>query len=99
MLTVKMMTTYNARPLHFFAMLGLPLCILGGAFITYLTILWFLGMGPIGDRPLLLIGILLFVTGTQVLSVGFVAELVQSSRINEKQKYVIDSIIEKGQYR
>ncbi|WP_299377905.1 glycosyltransferase family 2 protein [uncultured Kiloniella sp.] len=99
MFTVKMMTTYNARPLHFFAMFGLPLCILGASFIIYLTVLWFLGMGPIGDRPLLLIGILLFVTGTQVLSVGFVAELLQSTRINEQQKYVIDRIVEKGQYR
>jgi len=96
MFTVKMMTTYNARPLHFFAMIGLPLFLLGTLFIAYLSILWILGMGPIGDRPLLLIGILLIVTGTQILSVGFVAELFQSSKLGESQKYVIDRVIENG---
>ncbi|WP_419904828.1 glycosyltransferase family 2 protein [Kiloniella sp.] len=96
MFTVKMMTTYNARPLHFFAMIGLPLCLLGTLFIAYLSALWVLDLGPIGNRPLLLIGILLFVTGTQVLSVGFVAELFQSSRIRENQKYVIDQVTENG---
>lgn len=96
MFTVKMTTTYNARPLHFFAMIGLPLCLLGTLFIAYLSVLWFLNMGPIGDRPLLLIAILLIVTGTQVLSIGFVAELLQSSKISESQKYVIDQITENG---
>lgn len=99
MFTVKMMTTYSGRPLHFFAMIGLPLFLLGGLFISYLTVLWFLDMGPIGDRPLLLIGILLVVTGTQIVSVGFVAELMRASSIGEREKYVIDSITERGETR
>ncbi len=94
LITVKMVTRYSARPLHFFALLGAPLFLLGGAFVTYLTILWFLGLGPIGTRPLLQIGILLIVTGTQLIGVGLVAELVQTTRLSEREKYVIDQAID-----
>lgn len=90
--TVKLVTRYQSRPLHFFAMLGLPLMFLGGLMITYLSVLWLLGLGPIGDRPLLLIGILFVVTGTQVVGVGLVAELIQASNLRERDKYVIDRI-------
>lgn len=88
--TVKLKTRYQSRPLHFFGMIGLPLLLLGLAFISYLSALWVLDMGPIGNRPLLLIGILFVVTGTQVLGVGLVAELLQSTGLREKDKYVID---------
>lgn len=88
--TVKMVTRYQSRPLHFFAMLGLPLLTVGLGFITYLSALWLLDMGPIGNRPLLLIGVLFTVTGTQVLGVGLVAELLQAAGIREKDKYVVD---------
>ncbi|EAQ04714.1 sugar transferase [Pseudooceanicola batsensis HTCC2597] len=88
--TVKLVTRYQSRPLHFFAMLGLPLLLVGLAFISYLSALWILDMGPIGNRPLLLIGILFTVTGTQVLGVGLVAELLQAAGLRERDKYVID---------
>lgn len=88
--TVKLVTRYQSRPLHFFAMLGLPLLLVGLGFISYLSTLWMLDMGPIGNRPLLLIGVLFTVTGTQVLGVGLVAELLQAAGIRERDKYVVD---------
>ena len=88
--TVKMVTRYQSRPLHFFAMLGLPLLLTGLAMISYLSALWALDMGPIGNRPLLLIGVLFTVTGTQVLGVGLVAELMSAAGIRERDKYVVD---------
>ncbi|WP_239058344.1 glycosyltransferase family 2 protein [Aliiroseovarius sp. PrR006] len=92
--TVKLLTRYQSRPLHFFAMIGLPLLLIGLGFIAYLTALWLLGMGPIGTRPLLFIGILFTVTGTQILGVGLVAELLQASGLRERDKYVIDEIVQ-----
>ncbi|WP_343080812.1 glycosyltransferase family 2 protein [Ostreiculturibacter nitratireducens] len=86
--TVMLVTRYQSRPLHFFAMIGLPLLLLGGLFITYLTVLWFLGLGPIGNRPLLLIGILFVVTGMQLLGTGLIAELIHANRLEESDKYV-----------
>ncbi|MEX1663676.1 glycosyltransferase family 2 protein [Thioclava sp. 15-R06ZXC-3] len=95
--TVKLLTRYQSRPLHFFAMIGLPLFLLGTSFIAYLSVLWLLGMGPIGTRPLLFIGILLTVTGTQILGVGLVAELLQASGLKESDKYVIDETVAQNQ--
>lgn len=89
LLTVKFVTQYSARPLHFFALAGLPILLLGSAIIFYLSVLWLMGLGPIGDRPLLLIGILMVVTGTQLVGVGLLAELIQSNSINEDDKYVV----------
>ena len=68
-------------------LLGLPLLLLGVGAIGYLTILWFLGLGPIGARPLLQIGILLTMTGVQVLGVGLIAELVQTTGLKERKTY------------
>jgi glycosyltransferase involved in cell wall biosynthesis len=96
LVTVKLITKYQSRPLHFFAFLGLPLLLLGLAAIGYLSILWCLGMGPIGTRPLLQIGILLTVTGVQILGIGLIAELVQATGLKEGDKYVIDKTISRG---
>ena len=92
LLTVLLQTRYGARPLHFFALLGLPLLSLGFIFVLYLVVLWFLGMGPIGNRPLLQIGILFIVTGVQLLGTGLIAELVRGARITEKDKYAVKII-------
>jgi len=54
-------------------------------------------MGPIGTRPLLFIGILLTVTGMQILGVGLVAELLQASGLKERDKYVIDKTVSQNQ--
>ena len=86
--TVMLITRYGSRPSHFFALIGLPLLAIGGLFIAYLSFLWLFGMGPIGTRPLLQIGILFVVTGVQLMGIGLIAELVLSSRMTEGDKYV-----------
>ena len=88
LMTVMLLTRYGARPLHFFARLGLPLVALGVLFVGYLSVLWLLDMGPIGTRPLLQIGILFIVTGIQLLGIGLIAELVSASRLSGRDTYV-----------
>ncbi|MDU8946021.1 glycosyltransferase family 2 protein [Rhodophyticola sp. MJ-SS7] len=89
--TVLLLTRYGARPLHFFALAGLPLLILGSAFVIYLSALWLVGLGPIGTRPLLQIGILFIVTGVQFLGIGLVAELLRASNTSQGEQYIIDT--------
>ena len=48
----------------------------GGSLLAYLAILWALGGGPIGSRPLLFYGLLLAVLGVQLFSLGLIAELI-----------------------
>ena len=87
LLTVWLNTRYGARPLHLFGGGGLVLSTLGVAILSYLSVLWFLGMGPIGDRPLLMLGMLLVLFGGQMITVGLLGELILHRTIGERDKY------------
>lgn len=78
LLTVVFLNTFRYRPSHLFGLIGSILLSLG--FITnfYLSIEWFRGVRPIGDRPLLILGVLLMVIGMQLLTTGLLAELLVS---------------------
>ena len=89
LMTVWLTTRYAARPLHLFGGGGLVLSALGFAILGYLSVLWLLGMGPIGDRPLLMLGMLLVLFGGQMISVGLVAEVILRRTIGESDKYSI----------
>lgn len=89
LLTVWLTTRYGARPLHLFGGMGLVASVLGSVILGYLAFLWVLGFGPIGDRPLLLFGILLFLTGGQLIGVGLLGELILARTIGEKDKYAV----------
>ncbi len=76
LLTVLVTTRYLQKPAHLFGGLGLVSGILGGLALTYLAVLWFLKLGPIGTRPLLFAGILLVILSAQMLSLGMLAEII-----------------------
>ena len=66
---------FLTRPMHVFGLLGLLSMTVGTALGLYLTVLK-LGFGQsIGQRPLLILAVLLFLTGVQSLSFGLLAEL------------------------
>jgi glycosyltransferase involved in cell wall biosynthesis len=100
LLTVKFLLSYSTRPLQIFGLVGLVMLI-PGLFITgwfaWVRIAGILGlMAPqsIGNRPLLLFGIVGVFTGVQLLTLGLLAEL-QSRTYHESQSkptYVIREI-------
>ena len=75
LMTIYFLTKYTKRPLHFFMKLGMPLELLGFAILFYLTVLRLLGES-IGDRPLLIFGVLFVITGLQVMLTGLIADLL-----------------------
>jgi glycosyltransferase involved in cell wall biosynthesis len=77
LLTIVFMGRYRHRPLHLFGGLGLTASAAGGAILAYLAILKIGGSG-IGERPLLLLGVLLVVVGIQFLSLGLIGEMLTS---------------------
>jgi glycosyltransferase involved in cell wall biosynthesis len=76
LVTVLVTSRYLKRPLHFFGSIGLMGMLVGGGALLYLAILWVMGHGPIGNRPLLMYGMLLAMGGLQLFSLGVVAELM-----------------------
>jgi glycosyltransferase involved in cell wall biosynthesis len=88
LLTVSFIGRYRHRPLHLFGGLGLTLSVAGTGILVYLTIDKLLGHA-IGQRPLLILGVLLVVVGLQVFSLGLITELITShheERITERER-------------
>ena len=81
LLTVYFLLKYDRRPAHFFGALGALILGAGTLVCGYLTVLKILGQ-EIGQRPLLILGVLLVVVGMQMLATGMIAELLvhQSSK-------------------
>ena len=77
LLTVSFLGRYRYRPLHLFGGLGLAVSVAGAGVLVYLTIVKAMGHS-IGQRPLLILGVLLVVVGFQVFSLGLITELITS---------------------
>jgi hypothetical protein len=84
LLTVTFMGRYRYRPLHLFGGIGLSLGTAGFGILLYLTAVKIGGAG-IGQRPLLLLGILLVVVGIQLFSLGLVGEMLTSQHEEKAQ--------------
>ncbi|SHG50928.1 Glycosyltransferase involved in cell wall bisynthesis [Fodinibius roseus] len=84
LLTLLFVNRYLQRPMHFFGTLGFLLLFVGGIINGYLTIEKLFYGAVLGDRPLLLFGVMLMVLGAQIFSIGFLGELIQKR--NEKQQ-------------
>jgi len=92
-LTVTVITRFRVRPLHLFGSIGLFSSFVGFMILLYMTILWFLGLGPIGNRPLFFLGILLLFLGIQFFTTGFIADMIVSGWFyNNKEIYPIEEI-------
>ncbi len=96
LLTVKFLISYSTRPLHIFGLLGITMGTLGVAVCAWLAWVKFFAHEGIGNRPLLLFGILLIFTGVQLVTLGLLAEM-QARTYHESQDkpiYVIRDVLE-----
>jgi glycosyltransferase involved in cell wall biosynthesis len=97
LLTVSFIGRYRHRPLHLFGGLGLVLGLIGTAVLVYLTILKALGHA-IGQRPLLMLGVLLLVIGMQFFSLGLISEMITShheerAQERERAELLVDEVL------
>jgi glycosyltransferase involved in cell wall biosynthesis len=76
LLTILFMKKFLTRPMHVFGMLGLISMVSGGGIGIYLTLVKLVFHVDIGNRPLLILAVLLLVTGVQLFSFGLLAELL-----------------------
>jgi glycosyltransferase involved in cell wall biosynthesis len=96
LLTVKFLISYSTRPLQIFGVLGLGMGTLGVVVMAWLAYVKYFHHEGIGDRPLLLLGILLVFTGVQLVTLGLLAEM-QARTYHESQDkpiYVIRDVLE-----
>ena len=76
LLTVYFMKKFLTRPMHVFGLGGLISLFPGIAMATYLTIVKLFLAQDIGDRPLLILAVLLIITGVNLFCFGLVTELL-----------------------
>ncbi|ASC73365.1 putative glycosyltransferase [Halomicronema hongdechloris C2206] len=76
LLTVYFMKKFLTRPMHIFGSFGLSAIVVGVLIAVYLAFVKFMGQQDIGDRPLLFLAIVLFLSGIQLFSFGLLAELL-----------------------
>jgi hypothetical protein len=81
---------YNTRPMHLFGTLGGISFGIGALINFYLLILKLLGE-DIGSRPLLTLDITLSLIGVQLITTGFIAEILMRTYYESQNKkpYVI----------
>ena len=94
--TVKFLLSYSTQPIQIFGPPGLLMGTAGLAITAYLGYLRLFDGQAIGDRPLLLLGILLIFAGMQFLTLGLLAEL-QARTYHESQDkpiYAVREILE-----
>ena len=96
LLTVKFLLSYSTRPLQIFGLIGGGMGLLGFAISGYLAYVRLAGEQSISNRPLLFLGILLIITGVQLVTLGLLAEL-QARTYHESQRkptYAIREVLQ-----
>ena len=96
LLTVKFLSSYAERPSHLFGLLGLLGVLAGGGITTVLGLQRLFFGVALANRPLLLLGILLLVTGVQLVTAGLLAELLSRTYHESQGKpvYLIKDVLD-----
>ena len=95
LINVWFLGSYSTRPIHVFGTLGFASAALGvivGVYLSFLKI--FLGES-IGNRPLLLLAVLLVVIGVQLVTMGLLGEMITRTYYESQNKpiYVVREIV------
>jgi hypothetical protein len=96
LLTVKFLISYSTRPLQMFGGVGFAMGSAGTLICAWLAYLRLFGHESIGNRPLLLLGILMILGGVQLVTTGLLAEMLSRTyhESQDKPTYVIREIRE-----
>ena len=94
--TVKFLLSYSTRPLQIFGLIGLVTGGIGALITAYLAYVRLFTTQGIGDRPLLLLGVMLIFIGVQLLTFGLLAEVMARTYYESQDKptYVIREVRE-----
>jgi dolichol-phosphate mannosyltransferase len=95
LLTVKFLTGFGRRPQHLLGGIGLVSFLTGSLGLIYLGITWLINAWapghflPLHERPLLIYSVAALLLGAQMMSIGFLAELITAYQSRDEDSYSI----------
>lgn len=95
LMTVKFLTGFGQRPQHLLGSIGLVSFLIGNLCLAYLAIIWVIRLWrpedflPLHDRPLLIYGTAALLLGAQMMSIGFLAELMTAYLGRDQESYSV----------
>lgn len=95
LITVKFLLGYSKRPIHLFGLAGITSGALGVLLLAMLTYQRLALRVPMGNRPLLALGVMLVIIGLQFLVFGLLAEVLARTYYESQNKktYVVRRLI------
>ncbi len=98
MMTIWFMQKFLTKPMHVFGLFGLISLLLGLAIGLHLTFVKFILGASIGNRPLLILCIVLLLAGVQLFSFGLLAELLMRTYHESQGRpiYRVREVVEPG---
>jgi glycosyltransferase involved in cell wall biosynthesis len=95
LLTVKFLTGFSQRPGHLLGGIGLTSFLAGSLGLVYLGITWLVNLSspgtflPLHERPLMVYSVAALLLGAQMVSIGFLAELIIAYQAGKEESYSI----------
>ncbi len=91
LLTVRFLLSYGTRPMQIFGLIGMLSMLSGVVCAGYLSFIKLFQGAAIGNRPLLLLAVLLIVLGVQFIGIGLLGELIVRTYYESQNKstYVV----------
>ena len=96
LITVKFLLGYSKRPIHLFGLVGFLCGGAGGLLLALLTFQKFVMHQAMGNRPALMLGVMLVIIGMQFLVFGLLAEVLTRTYYESQNKktYVVRRYVE-----
>lgn len=88
LITVKFLLGYSKRPIHLFGLVGVSSALAGVAILAGMTYQRFFQHQPMGNRPLLTLGVMMVIIGLQFLVFGLLAEVLARTYYESQSKKI-----------
>ncbi len=92
------LSRFTYKPLRFFGLIGSVLSGVG-AVILFVMFIQRLGGQGLADRPLLLLGVLIFTLGVQAIALGLIGEIIVHFNAGRRRPYRVREVPEAGDSR